>query len=161
MVDSGTAGSSVSKNTRLVGLEVNGVSLDRDGDGLLSNGGLKGCHAVGGSLSECGDVDGGGLGLIVNASAVGGGVSVVGFEVSVVALQVSESAGLPTTVATEAGLNAVDELLLGEGKELAGGDLPSTFEGASRGEGPAGTALTLILDGGDGTSSGPVYSGGP
>ena len=35
-----------------------------------------------------------------------------------------------------------------------------TLEGASGGEGPAGTALALVLDGGDGTGINPVDGGG-
>ena len=53
------------------------------------------------------------------------------------ALVVDEGAGLPATVATVAGLDAIDELLFGEGEEGSGGDLVSTFEGAHSGESPA------------------------
>jgi hypothetical protein len=76
-----------------------------------------------------------------------------------VGLPVVESGGLVTTVATEGKLDAIDQLLFGEGKEIARHNLVSTFSSAGGGESPAGTALTLILDGGHGTESAPVDGG--
>jgi hypothetical protein len=91
---------------------------------------------------------------------VSGFVWVVSLELKLVRLGVLESVLLETTVATvvtplEAG-GAVNELLLGERDEATGGEEVSTFEGTSGGESPAGTALTLILDSGDGTLGSPV-----
>jgi len=63
---------------------------------------------------------------------------------------------LPATVATVGGLVARDNLLLGEGEELATLEEVSTLDSAGGGEGPAGTASGLVLDGVDGTLGSPV-----
>lgn len=131
MVNCSSASSGVGQDAGLVGLEVNSVGLNGDGDGLLSNSGLESGNAVGSDLGVVGNKHGGSLGGVVNASTIGGSVGVVRLEVGVVALEVSESTCLPTAIATEAGLNAINELLLGEGEKLAGGNLVSTFEGTS------------------------------
>jgi len=55
-------------------------------------------------------------------------------------LVVLVGSGLETTVATKVAVpdsSAGNELLLGEGEELTGGNEVGTFEGASGGEGPA------------------------
>jgi len=49
-----------------------------------------------------------------------------------------------------------DELLLGEGHEVATCDLMSSLERSSGGERPARSTLALVLDGGDGSFSHPV-----
>ena len=72
---------------------------------------------------------------------------------------VVEGGALVSTVAAEGKSDAIDELLLREGVKLSGLDLVSTFEGTSGGEGPAGSALSLVLDGGDGTFGSPVLGG--
>lgn len=66
-----------------------------------------------------------------------------------------------TTVATTSTVAEVvggarDDLLLGKLNELAGLDEVGTTEGLAGGESPAGTALTLVLDGGDSTFGNPV-----
>ena len=53
-------------------------------------------------------------------------------------------------------MSNVDELLLGEGGEGVASDLEGALDGAGGGESPAGTALSLVLDGGDGALGGPV-----
>ena len=68
--------------------------------------------------------------MSVGASSIGGSVSVVSLEVGVVGLVVGESARLPSTVATHAGLNAINELLLSEGEELSSSNSVSRFEAA-------------------------------
>ena len=93
---------------------------------------------------------------VVLASAANGLVGVDGLAHGEVASVVVESEGLVATVAAEAGFDTINELLLGEGEELAGLYEPGTFESASRGETPAGAAVALIFDGGDRTSSDPV-----
>jgi hypothetical protein len=50
----------------------------------------------------------------------------------------------------------LDELLLREGNKVASGNLMSTLQRSSGGEGPAGTALSLVLNRGDGTLGSPV-----
>ena len=83
----------------------------------MSNGGLEGSDALGSNLGEGGNTDVGGLGLHIGAGAIGSGVAVIGLEVSIVVLEVGKSTALPTTAATEAGLNTINELLLGEGEQ--------------------------------------------
>ena len=63
-----------------------------------------------------------------------------------------------TTLATivSFGAGAVDEILFREGDELAGGLCVLTLKRAGGGESPAGSALTLVLDGGDESLLPPV-----
>jgi hypothetical protein len=51
---------------------------------------------------------------------------------------------------------AIHEILLGERNEGSSSDLVASFDGSSGGERPARTALLLILDGSDGSSSSPI-----
>merc|ERR1719183_1932932 len=67
-----------------------------------------------------------------------------------------ESVVHQTTVATRILLGAVNQLLLTEGLQIAGGDFPLALKTASGGEGPAGSALALVLDWGHCTLGGPV-----
>jgi hypothetical protein len=159
VVECGSASFGV-EDTGGVGLEDVGVSLDRDGDGLSSKGSLEGGNGVGADLVGAGDLDlGVGIFSIVRAGTVLGSVGVGSLARGVVRFVVAEGKGLVSTVATEACMDTVDELLLGDGEEISGLDPPLTFEGTSGGEAPAGTALTLVLDGGDGTIINPVDSG--
>ena len=123
-------------NTGLVLLEDRSVGLNGDGNWLLGNGGLE---LVNGSSWD------GLVGLDINLSGVLGGlagsgssgVGVVALEVLGVLLGVDESVGLPSTVASVGLGVAVNELLLGEGEELAGGDEVGTLDGSGGGESPA------------------------
>lgn len=71
-------------------------------------------------------------------------------------LQVAEGSALVATIAAVSIVDAVTELLLGEGDKLSSPDLVLTLEGTSGGESPASTTLTLILDSGHGTLGNPV-----
>jgi hypothetical protein len=83
-------------------------------------------------MGEAGNANVRGVGGIKDAGTVCGAVgSVIRLEVGMVSWVVGKRAGLPATVATIAGLNTIDELLLREGEELTGSDLVSTFEGTS------------------------------
>jgi len=98
------------------------------------------------------------------ASLLGGArdVGVVGLQVEGVLLQVVEGAVLHATIAAEVAVSeagAVDELLLGEFLERAGGEEVSTLFGEGGRESPAGTALSLVLDGVDGALGDPVDGG--
>ena len=152
------------QDTGSVGLEGTSVSLNGDGEDLLCKSGL---HLVGGGgfdLGVIGHTDGGGGGFLVENAGAGSlgvarGVGVDGRNLSVELLEVVEGALLETTVATEVAVStagAVNKLLLGEGEELACGNEVSALKSTSGGEGPAGTALSLILDGGDATLFNPV-----
>ena len=68
---------------------------------------------------------------------------------------VHESAG-----AARVNLVALNELLLGEGLEGAGGDLDGALEGTDGGESLARAALGLVLHGGHGALGCPVDGGG-
>jgi hypothetical protein len=54
---------------------------------------------------------------------------------------------------------AIHQLLFGEGGETSGSDLDGTFDRTGGGERPAGSALALVLDRGDGTLCTPVNAG--
>jgi hypothetical protein len=93
---------------------------------------------------------------VISAGTINARVGVAFLRHGAMVLVVAESLTLPATVATAADFITVDELLLREGEEITGRNLHGTFEGTSGGESPAGTTLTLILDGVDGTLGDPV-----
>lgn len=157
VVEVGTA-RGIIEDTRGVHLEDHSVGLDGDGGGGLGDGSLKLVLRVGGDVGVGGNLDLllGGDGLAGTGDTRAGGVRVVRLELLRVLLKVVEGVGLPATVATIGGLVARDNLLLGEGEELAGLEEVSTLDGAGGGEGPAGTASGLVLDGVDGTLGSPV-----
>ena len=161
VVEGGSAGSA-SKDTGGVHLEGGLVGLDGDGDWLLGEGGLELVWGVLGDVSVGADSDlalGKKVGLAGSSGAITGGVWVDGFLDHGVALGVLEGLVHKTTVATKVLQDAVvalNELLLRKGKEFSRGNEVSTLEGTGGGEGPAGSALSLVLDIGDGTSGDPV-----
>ena len=135
VVELGSAGSGV-HNTRLVLLEDGSVGLNGDGNWLFGNGGLE----LGNRLLWDGGVLGDGdlTGVLGSFAGLGsGGIGVVILEVLGVLLGVDESVGLPSTVATGRLGVAVNELLLGEGEEISGGEEVGTFDGTGSGESPA------------------------
>jgi len=135
VVELGSARSGV-EDTSGVHLEHGSVGLEGHGHWGGGDGGLEG-------------IDGGwghGLvGLHVNLSGVlgglarsiSGGVGVVVLEVLSLLLGVLEGVLLPSTVASVGGVVAINELLLGEGEEVSGGEEMSTLNGSGGGEGPA------------------------
>jgi len=143
-----------------VHLEGELVGLDGNGDGSEVEGGLELGDGSGGHVLESSDLTDT-LGLVVSAGSLGGLVGVVTLGLERVGLGVLESEVHESTVATvvTVGLGAVNELLLGERGELAGGNELSTLDGTGGGEGPAGSAHSLVLDGGD-TSLGDPVDGG-
>lgn len=157
VVEVGTALGGV-EDTGLVHLEDELVGLNGDGSWLLGNGGLELVDGVGLDVGVARDLDL--LEGLVGLAGAGGtstrGVWVVSHQFIWVSLQVVEGRVLPTTVAAERGLVARDNLLLGELEELAGLEEVSTLDGADSGEGPAGTASSLVLNGVDGTLGSPV-----
>jgi len=138
-----------------VHLEDSGVGLNGHGHGSGSDGSLELVDGLGLNL---------GVGLDVNLSLGGGGlaalgsgsVGVVRLELLSVLLGVGEGVGLPSTVASVGSGVAVDELLLGEGEELSGLDEVVSLDGGGGREGPAGSALSLVLHGVDGSLGSPV-----
>ena len=157
VVEVGAASGGV-EDAGLVKLEGELVGLDGDGDGLLGDGGLELGDGVGGDVRVVVNevLLEGGIGLAGAGDAGAGSVRVVGLELVGGGLEVLEGGVLPATVATEGGVVARDDLLLGHGDELAGLDEVSTLEGCDGGEGPAGTAASLVLDVVDGTLGPPV-----
>ena len=161
VVEGGSAGSA-SEDTGGVHLEGGLVGLDGDGDWLLGEGGLELVWGVLGDVSVGADGDltlGKKVGLAGSSGAITGGVWVDGFLDHGVALGVLEGLVHKTTVATKVLQDAVvalNELLLREGKEFSRGDEVSTLEGTGGGEGPAGSALSLVLHWSDGTGGDPV-----
>merc|ERR1711939_292604 len=83
-------------------------------------------------------------------------VWVVGLEHEWVLLDVFEGVVHKTSIAALVNMVAVDELLLGEGLEFVGGEEHGALNGTGGGESPAGSALSLVLDWGDGTLGSPV-----
>jgi len=159
VVESGSAPVGI-EDSALVALEDVLVSLNGDGEGCEGKGGLHGFNVVGGDLGGTNILKGGvGVG-VVSAVSVFAGVGVVGLEDGVVGLEVLEGGGLVSTVASEGKGDAIDELLLGEGHKFAVSDEVGSLEGSGGGEGPARSALSLILDGGDGTGINPVDGSG-
>jgi len=129
-------GSTSSGNdTTGVHLEDGLVGLDGDGDWSLADGSLE-LGGGGGDILETGNLTNT-LGGLVLAGTVHTSVWVAGFELKWVALDVFEGVVHETTVATLVDLVAVDELLLGEGLEFAGGKEFSTLDGTGGGESPA------------------------
>ena len=159
VVKLGTAGGA-GDDTTSVALEGHSVGLNGNRDGLLGNGGLEGSTGfVRGDIVEAGNGDGTTLlhGLVASAgSASSGGVRVGVLSDHGGGLGVLESVVHEATIAARVGLGALDELFLGEGNKGAGGKEVSTLHGTGGGESPAGTALSLVLDGGDGTLGSPV-----
>jgi hypothetical protein len=71
------------------------------------------------------------------AGSSSSGISVVILEILSVLLGIYESVGLPSTIASVGLGVAINELLLGEGEELAGSEEVSTLNSGSSGESPA------------------------
>ena len=151
-------------DTGVVHLEDELVGLDGDGDWLLVEGGLELLWGVDGDISVGGNLEGGALslgGIAGSLSSASGGVWVGGLGGDGVGLGPLEGLVHKTSVASEilgGTVVALDEVLLGEGFELASGDEVSTFEATSGGEGPARSAAALVLDIGDGSFLNPVDS---
>lgn len=95
------------------------------------------------------------------ALSVSAGVWVGRLELDLVGLNVFESIVHKTSIATlvAKGAGAVNKLLLGEGLEVLVGHEVGSLQGTGGGEGPAGTALSLVLNWGDGTLRSPVDGG--
>lgn len=155
MVQSGSARSV--ENTRFVLHD--SVGVDGDGDNSLGDGGLELVVVRSWNIGvsrNLGDWSSSSL-----ASSLDGGVRVGGLGLDSVVSDVLEGVVHPTTVATmvSVGSGAVNQLLLGEGGERVTSDLVGCFSGHDGGESPAGTALSLVLDGDDGALLNPVHGG--
>jgi len=139
-------------------LENGFVGLNGDGDWSPGNSSLELSWAVSGDIIVA--LGNTWLGLRCFGAASPEGFSsevwVLSLGLEWCGLNVLESSLHESTVATAVLLGAVNELLLGERVELASGNEVSTLNGTSGGESPAGSALSLVLNWGDGTLSSPV-----
>lgn len=144
-------GSAVVEDSRLVGLPVG--SINADGGGLLVDVGGEGRASAGSgdAADSVGSLGGGSL-----AGSLLSGVWVGGLSGQWVLSDVVKSLVWPSSVASVVGGRAVDQLLFGEVWERSLLDLPVSFDDSGGGEGPAGSARSLVLDGGDGTRVNPV-----
>ena len=139
VVEAGSAQFGV-QDTGLIHSEDVRVGVNGNSEGLSGESGLHLCDVVGGHAGVGGNINSGGGRFFVLAQSglsISGGVGVDRLELSLCGLVVLESLGLPATAATVACPDARNELLLGEGEEVAGGNLVSTFDGTSGGERPA------------------------
>jgi len=124
-----------------------------DGDGDWTVFGAFGGEIVfraGLDFSIASKTDSNTLGGIEFAGLVIGNIWIVGFVhefAALVVLDVVEGVGHETSIAGIAGGNAVDKVLFREAVKFAGFGSIATFSRLDGGEGPAGTALSLILDG--------------
>ena len=127
-------------DTGLVGLEDSLVSLNGNGNWSLGESSLK--VSTSGVLDDIGETSDftnslGGVEFALVPEMVGSSVRIFRFEHEWRFLDVFESVVHETTVATLVNFVAVDELLLGEGLEFAGGKEFSTLDGTGGGESPA------------------------
>jgi len=162
---------SSSQNTRSEQLERSLISLDGDGDGLLSKGRHHSRVRRGGNVSERGRgrvSNLGALGLGAGASSLGGAGDIRVFRLgadTAVLLGPVESivheASVAAVIASAVGEGvAINEVLLRERGESAVLHLDGAFHGTSGGERPARAALALVLDSSDGAGRDPVDGGG-
>ncbi len=150
------------QHTGGIELEAGLVGLNGNRHGLLGDGGAESIGVLLGHIVVAGDGGGGGArrGLARTVSSLVR-VCLLSAQTTVVddVLEgVVHQATVAALVAVAAG--AVHQLLLGERHQLAGLDLGDTLDRAGGGESPAGSALTLVLDGGHGALGHPVDGGG-
>ncbi len=151
-------------DSRLVELEGHVGGIDGNGDGSNETDGV-----LEGALASRGcDVrvtrDGGTLvgGAVVAASVLSGvGVRGLGVDTLVVD-DVLEGTVHLTSVAAEVSVapRAIEEVLFRETDKSVSSKLPCTLNGTGGRERPASSALSLVLDTGDGTVVTPVLGGG-
>ena len=160
MVKSGSALSGVVEDTGFVGLEVVAAGLKSDGDGTTDESLLESGGGVS-SNSGCGhNIDVGIILLGVLATALSSRVGVRSLIHDGALLEVFEAVILVSTVATVAEFDAINQLLFGEGIEISGLHSPAAFKSTGGRERPAGTAGTLVLDGGNDFLGSPVDGAG-
>lgn len=144
-------------------IELEGVKRGINGNADWTNsvgGGLEIGFASASNVLEGADVSSLVLNVVFASVGSSGGVWVRFFAVdTIVVNDVLEStvhlSSLATIVSVLVG-SAIDEVLLRETNKGVFSDKPLTFHGASGGEGPASTALSLVLDASDGTLCSPI-----
>jgi hypothetical protein len=143
-------------------LEDSSVGLNGDGDWSLVDGSLKLLDRVGWDVGVSSNVDEtlGGIKFAGSWRSGSGGITVVSLGLLLGFLEVLESLGLPSTATSVAGGIAGDEFLLGKGEEFSWLEEMSSLNSAGGWESPAWSALSLVLDGVNGTLGSPVLGGG-
>ena len=140
-------------------VELHGRGIEDNGDGGNGNGGSEGLlislrkSLVGLHLDNL-------LASRIVATTVLSSVGIVVLSAETDVLGVVEGRVRPATRATVVGilgtLGAVDDLLLREEGHDTGLDVVGGLKGTGGGEGPAGTAGTLVLDGGNSSLLSPI-----
>lgn len=150
----GSAGSRV-EDTTSVTLEDVGISLNSDRNWLLGDGSHQSSRRSSLNVMDAGDgnVSSNGMARLIITL-----VWILSLGILSMRLDVSHSTRLPSTIATLifSSSVAVNDLLLREAQKSAGGDGVGRLDGRSGREGPARTALLLILDGVNLALSSPV-----
>jgi len=164
VVNSSSAKESIAQNTRWVGTEVVGLSINWDWNRLLNNSCLQSSVRVDCNLSVSSYINVRCLRSLICAGAVFSSVfSIAWLVVSTVGLVVVEGVTLPATIAAVASLYTVNKLLLGESghgwSSLVHSNMVGRLKSANGGESPAWAALALVLNGGNSTSLNPVDTG--
>jgi len=136
-----------SDNSTGVELEGSLVGLDGDGQGLVDGGEFNLVDGGSNGLPS-GDV-GDNLALVILAAALVSSVRIVGSGHKSIVSDVLEGVLHEATTAAHVVGVAVNHLLLRKLHELTSGDGMEALNGLNSREGPAGSALTLVVDGGD------------
>jgi hypothetical protein len=162
MVKSGGRASRLVVNTSGVELERGVRSINGNGDGLKRDSVEEGRFGTRGNISV--GLDGGTNVVSVESAGVrsSGGVRVRSLSInSTVGDDVLEGLVHETTVASlvSLGSGAINEILLGERNEARLGQEEGTFGGSSGRERPAASALSLVLNVGDGSVLSPIPRG--
>jgi len=138
--------------------------INGNGDGSEGNGNLEGGLILLGDDVSVGSDPGSAVGSVVLAGVGSrGGVGVRSLSVdSLVGNDVLEGVVHKTSTASvvSVGDGAIDEVLLRERNQSASGQEVASLSRSGGGEGPAGSALSLVLNGSDGSLGDPVDTDG-
>jgi len=161
----------VQLGSRAVGVRVDSRSVELEGGLRSVDGDGGGSHVdrvlqvgLGSLLDVLVGLQGGSrVGLVVSAGSVLSSVGIGGFGIDTSVLDdVFHGLSHQTTVASlvSVGSRAVNQVLLRETNQRLARDEVASLSRSSGGEGPARTALALILDSSDGSLGSPVEAGG-
>jgi len=153
VIEIGSASSG--NNTRSVLLESGLIGFNSNRDWTLSDGVLKGSNTVLWNILISGDWTNT-IRSRVLASTVSSCVWVVSSSLKWMLFSIHESVVHQTTIATMAVGIAIDKLLLGEDLKWVSSNSSSRWDTSSGREGPASTALSLVLNWGNFTSGNPI-----
>jgi len=147
-------------DTTRVQLEDILVSFNTNKSGLLGNSSHQSVGVIGTDISVTSILEND-IRSIVLASSVGASEGVVSERFNTLLRGIDEGVvKVVTSVASRAGGGTIDQLLFRERGKLVSLDEPERFKTGSSSERPASTALTLVLNGGDGSLLSPINRGG-